>query len=159
MSGQPTTLRTVTGTCVSCESEGCVNQYGLCVRCHHELRFVVRPEAHREQQRRLGASAAEQAALKALENLGITVVSSYPDDNALWICDFCNIKIPVGGDITLIPLLESWALCYSCVSDLPYWPDAWSEPRPRACRCSACQLPIARALHLDTGLPSKGIGL
>jgi hypothetical protein len=159
MSKQSATVITVSGTCVSCESEGQVNEYGLCVRCHHELRFVVRPEAHREQQRRHAGSAAEQAALKALEDLGITVISSYPDDNTTWICDFCNTKIPVTGDITLIPLLESWALCYDCVSDLPYWPDAWCEPRPRACRCSACQLPIARALHLDTGLPSRGIGL
>lgn len=146
-------------SCPSCDTETQLSPQGVCRRCQGELRFVIRPEAHREQQRRSAGSAAEQTALKALEDLGITVISSYPDDNTLWICDFCNIKIPVTDDITLIPLLESWALCFDCVSDLPYWPDAWCEPRPRACRCSACQLPIARALHLDTGLPSRGIGL
>ena len=159
MPRQPTTLPTAKGSCISCESEGRINQYGLCVRCLHELRFVVRPEAHREQQRRLGASATEQAALKALEDAGITVITSYPDDNALWVCDSCNSQIPVAGDHTLIPLLGSWALCYPCVSDIPYWPDAWCEPRPRACRCSSCQLAIAKALHLDTDLPKRGIGL
>jgi hypothetical protein len=158
MSRQPTTVPTTTGTCISCDDEGRINQYGLCIRCHHELRFIVRPQAHREQQRRHGGSVDEQAALKGLEEAGITVISSYPDDNALWVCDSCNIKIPVTGDHTLIPLLGSWALCYPCVSEIPYWPDAWCEPRPRACRCSACQLPVARALHLDTGPPKREIG-
>jgi hypothetical protein len=159
MSRHAATVPTTPGACVSCDRERTVDQYGLCARCLHELRFIVRPEAHREQYRRHQASAAEQAALKALEDAGIVVVSSYPEDNAFWVCDSCNTRIPVTSDITLIPLLQSWALCYDCVSDIPYWPDAWCEPRPRACRCSACQLPIARALHLDTGLPNRGIGL
>ncbi|MEX1093406.1 MAG: hypothetical protein WEF28_09640, partial [Acidimicrobiia bacterium] len=45
--------------------------------------------------------------------------------------------------------LGSHALCTPCVTTIAYWPDAWTQPTPRACRCGACQTPLARALDAD----------
>lgn len=134
-------------TCISCDTPTTVGAQGLCSGCRDELRFIVRPEAHREAYRR---RIAAEAGLRAeMERLGVVVISSVPDDNSLWICDFCNTEIPVSGEHTLIPLLGSHALCGSCVSDIPYWPEGWTQPNPRACRCGACQIPVLRALELQ----------
>jgi hypothetical protein len=76
----------------------------------------------------------------------VVVISTFPADNNVWVCDLCNGEIPVVGEHTLIPLLGSYALCIPCVSGLPYWPDGWTEPRPRPCRCGACQRPVLAAL-------------
>lgn len=129
-------------SCVSCEARPADTSHGLCLPCFGDLRFVVRPTAHRETQRR---AEATDDYVKMLEDQGISVVQVIPDDNSLWICDSCNTQIPVDDDITLIPLLGSWALCTSCVTRIPYWPDAWTRPLPRACPCDACQLPLHRA--------------
>ena len=131
-------------TCISCDRPRPLSETGLCVPCRDELRFVVRPEAHREHQRRRHAS--EQASRDLFERLGITVITGYPRDNSLWICDICNSLIPVTGEHTLIPLLGSYALCTPCASELPYWPHGWTRPTPRACRCGACQRPLLAAI-------------
>ena len=130
--------------CPGCDTEAPIGAGGLCRRCRDELRFVVRPAAHREMERR--RAAAEAGLRDDLERLGVVIISAFPEHNGLWICDFCNDPIPVDGQQTLIPLLGSYALCMPCVTDLPYWPDAWTEPRPRPCRCGACQRPVLAAL-------------
>jgi len=148
-----------TKPCLSCDSETHVDTQGLCPSCRDELRFVVRPVAHREAYRR---RVAAEANLRAeMERLGVVVITSVPADNSLWICDFCNDQIPVEGEYTLIPLLGSHALCTSCVSGIPYWPDGWTKPTPRACRCDACQLPLLRCLDREQRRHDRqrGIGL
>ena len=131
-------------TCISCDVTTPTGPQGLCHSCRDELRFVVRPEAHREAYRR---RVAAEAGLRAeMERLGVVVISSVPDDNSLWLCDLCNHQIPVTGEYTLIPLLGSYALCIPCASTYPFWPDGWTEPRPRPCRCGACQRPVLTAL-------------
>lgn len=115
----------------------------LCPGCLGELRFVVRPEAHRETYRR--EIACEQITTDP-DSDGIVVISTLPADNSLWICDLCNTQIPVTGEYTLIPLAGGYALCASCADSLPFWPDAWTQPTPRACRCRACQTPLLSAL-------------
>ncbi len=154
---------TESAACVSCDAETQLTPQGLCGRCRDELRFVVRPTAHREAYRR--RVAAEAGLREELERYGVVVITSAPRDNSLWICDFCNTQIPVDGEYTLIPLLGSYALCPSCVTTIPYWPDGWTQPTPRACRCSACQTPLLEAsLHerRRTGRsldgPDAGIG-
>jgi hypothetical protein len=130
--------------CPSCDFEHELTDGGLCQRCRDELRFIVRPAAHREMYRR---GLAAEAGLRAeLERAGVVVISSLPDDNALWVCDMCNARIPVTGQDTLIPLMGSYALCIPCASTYPFWPDGWTQPRPRACRCGACQRPVLFAL-------------
>jgi len=130
--------------CVGCDGETQVDAQGLCGSCRDELRFVVRPVAHREAYRR---RVAAEANLRAeMERLGVVVITSVPDDNSLWVCDLCNNQIPVDCEYTLVPLLGSHALCASCVTTIPYWPDAWTQPTPRACRCGACQLPLLRTI-------------
>lgn len=133
-------------SCVSCDSPTTVDPQGLCPACRDELRFVVRPAAHREAYRR--RVAAETGLRQEMERLGVVIISSVPADNSLWICDLCNNQIPVAGEYTLIPLLGSYALCTPCVTTIPYWPDGWTQPTPRACRCGACQTPLLQALHL-----------
>ncbi|MDF1595728.1 MAG: hypothetical protein P1T08_06485 [Acidimicrobiia bacterium] len=148
-----------TQPCVSCDNETQVDAQGLCAPCRGELRFVVRPVAHREAYRR---RVAAEANLRAeMERLGVVVITSVPNDNSLWICDFCNNQIPVNGEYTLIPLLGSHALCTSCVTTIPYWPDGWTQPTPRACRCGACQLPRLRSLDREQRRHDRqrGIGL
>lgn len=141
--------------CVSCEARPATTRHGLCSPCLGELRFVVRPAAHREAQRRTDATSR---AIEELEAQGISVIQMVPDDNSLWICDFCNTQIPVADDTNLIPLLGSWALCSWCVTTIPYWPDAWTQPTPRACPCDACQLPLHRARqYLARNARSSGI--
>ena len=129
--------------CLSCDTETPLTPQGLCGRCRDELRFVVRPTAHREAYRRRVAGNA--GIREELERLGVLVITSAPRDNSLWLCDFCNTQIPVDDEYTLIPLLGSYALCPSCVTTLPYWPDGWTQPAPRACRCGACQTPLLEA--------------
>lgn len=130
--------------CSNCDTATATSSAELCDRCRNELRFVVRPAAHRETYRR---RVAAQSGLRAeMERLGVVMISSLPDDNGLWICDLCNTAIPVSGDITLIPLIGNYALCLFCVTSLPYWPDGWTEPTPRACRCGACQRPLLNVL-------------
>jgi hypothetical protein len=137
----------MTGGCLSCLSSTRLTEVGLCVACRDELRFVVRPAAHRETYRR--RVAAEAGIRTDLERLGVVLVSSVPPDNSLWICDLCNERIPVTGEYTLIPLIGSYALCIPCATTFPYWPDGWTQPTPRACRCGACQRPVLAALsHL-----------
>ena len=132
------------GDCPSCDTRGPLTEVGLCSRCRDELRFVVRPSAHRETYRR---RVAAEAGIRAdLERLGVVMISSLPPDNTLWICDLCNSQIPVTDEYTLIPLIGSYALCTTCASSLPYWPDGWTQPRPRACRCGACQRPLLAVL-------------
>lgn len=151
-------------TCVSCDDETQLTAQGLCGRCRGDLRFVVRPAAHREAYRRQVAAEADSRA--EMERHGVVVITSVPQDNSLWICDFCNTQIPADNEYTLIPLLGSYALCPSCVTTIPYWPDAWTQPTPRACRCGACQTPLLEAsLHerrrtgrsLDRPSPGAGI--
>jgi hypothetical protein len=138
---------TATASCLSCDGQIGDDPQGLCPACRGELRFVVRPAAHREAYRR--RVAAEAGLRQDLERLGVVVISSVPADNSLWICDLCNNQIPVPGEYTLIPLLGSHALCTPCVTTIPYWPDGWTQPTPRACRCGACQTPLLRALALQ----------
>lgn len=134
----------MTADCLSCDTHGPLTDVGLCAPCRNELRFVVRPAAHREVYRR---RVAAQAGLRVgLERLGVVMISSLPPDNTLWVCDLCNVQIPVAGDITLIPLMGSYALCLPCATTFPYWPDGWTQPTPRACRCGACQRPVLAAL-------------
>ena len=129
--------------CRSCDTETELTAQGLCGGCRDELRFVVRPAAHREAYRR--RIAAESDLRAEMERLGVVVITSVPEDNSLWICDFCNTRIPAHDEYTLIPLLGSYALCASCVTTIPYWPDGWTQPTPRACRCGACQTPLLEA--------------
>lgn len=143
--------------CLSCDDERSpLSRQGLCGRCQGELRFVTRPTAHREAYRR--RVAAEAGLHRQLERLGVVVITSVPDDNSLWICDLCNSQIPVEGDHTLIPLLGSYALCIPCVSALPYWPDAWTQPSPRACRCGPCQAPLLQGLRRDRHRQGPDLG-
>ena len=134
----------MTGECLSCLSTSALTEVGLCAPCRDELRFVVRPTAHREAYRR--AAAAEAGLRSDLERLGVVIVSAFPQDNSLWICDLCNSEIPVTGEHTLIPLIASYALCIPCATTFPYWPDGWTQPAPRACRCGACQRPLLAVL-------------
>ena len=134
----------MTGECRSCTAIAELTEVGLCRPCRDELRFVVRPGAHREAYRR--AVAAETGIRADLERLGVVVISTFPADNCLWVCDLCNGEIPVAGEHTLIPLLGSYALCIPCATTLPYWPEGWTQPTPRACRCGACQRPVLAAL-------------
>lgn len=134
----------MTGDCRSCAATAELTKVGLCRPCRDELRFVVRPAAHREAYRR---GVAAEACIRAdLERLGVVIVSSVPEDNSLWICDLCNEQIPVTGEHTLIPLLGSYAMCIPCATTFPYWPEGWTQPTPRACRCGACQRPVLAAL-------------
>jgi hypothetical protein len=132
------------GPCPNCDTRTRLTGVGLCRRCRDELRFVVRPVAHREMYRRGLVEMCDIHA--AMERVGVAIISSLPDDNGLWICDLCNVEIPVTGEHTLIPLLGSYALCIPCASSFPYWPDGWTQPTPRACRCGACQRPVLSAL-------------
>ena len=134
----------MSGACASCDAETRLTAQGLCESCRDDLRFVVRPAAHREAYRR--RVAAEAGFREEMERLGVVIITSVPDDNSLWFCDFCNSQIPVEGEYTLIPLLGSYALCTPCASTIPYWPDGWTQPTPRACRCGACQAPLLRTL-------------
>ncbi|MEX2623964.1 MAG: hypothetical protein WD651_09555 [Acidimicrobiia bacterium] len=143
-----------TAACVSCDAPIGTEPQSLCPACRDELRFVVRPAAHREAYRR---RVAAEASLRAeMERLGVVIITSVPADNSLWICDLCNNQIPVDAEYALIPLLGSHALCTPCVTTIPYWPDAWTQPAPRACRCGACQTPLLRALHPRSAL-ERGI--
>jgi hypothetical protein len=150
--------------CQGCDDETQLTAEGLCGSCRDDLRFIVRPAAHRETyRRRLAAEAGTRA---EMEHLGVVVITSVPDDNSLWICDFCNTQIPSDDEYTLIPLLGSYALCPSCVATVPYWPDGWTQPTPRACRCGACQTPLLEAsLHerrrtgRSRNRPSPGAGI
>ncbi|MCZ7532674.1 MAG: hypothetical protein M5U23_04595 [Acidimicrobiia bacterium] len=151
--------------CVSCDDETRLTAQGLCRRCRDDLRFIVRPVAHRETYRR--RVAAETPIRQEMEQHGVVIIASVPQDNSLWICDFCNTQIPADDEYTLIPVLGSYTLCPSCVTTIPYWPDGWTEPTPRACRCGACQTPLLEASlseHRRTGRsvdrpsPDAGIG-
>ena len=129
---------------MSCATTQDLTEAGLCEPCRNELRFVVRPAAHREAYRR---RVAAEAGMRAdLERLGVVIVSSVPQDNSFWVCDLCNEQIPVSGEYTLIPLMGTYALCTPCATTFPYWPDSWTEPTPRPCRCGACQRPILAVL-------------
>ena len=130
----------MTGQCGSCEHPADVFEPGLCGPCRSELRFIVRPEAHREMERRRQASRL--AARAVLQHFGVNLIDAYPRDNAHWICDICNSRIPITTEHTLIPLIGSYALCIPCAHQLPYWPEGWTRPTPRACRCGACQRPL-----------------
>lgn len=143
-----------TRTCVSCDGDVDLDDQGLCGLCPDELRFVVRPTAHREAYRR--RASAEVGLRDAMERLGVVIITSVPDDNSLWICDLCNSRIPVDDEYTLIPLLGSHALCIPCATTIPYWPDGWTQPSPRACRCGACQAPLLHILHSRPA--ERGIG-
>lgn len=134
------------GTCPNCDTEQQLTGCGLCRHCRDELRFVVRPAAHREMYRRSIAGPDPLEAELARLGVEVAVVSSLPEDNSLWICDLCNQRIEVSCEHTLIPLMGSYALCVSCASSFPFWPDGWTQPRPRACRCGACQRPVLAAL-------------
>jgi hypothetical protein len=136
---------------VSCDAETRLTAQGLCESCRDDLRFVARPATHREAYRR--RIAAEAGVRDQMERLGVVIVTSVPDDNSLWICDFCNSQIPVDGEYTLIPLLGSHALCTPCATTIPYWPDGWTQPTPRACRCGACQGPLLRILITERDHP------
>lgn len=134
---------TSSNACLSCDDETRLTSEGLCGRCRDDLRFIVRPVAHREAYRR--RVAAETPIREEMERHGVIIVTSAPADNSLWICDFCNTQIPADNEYTLIPVLGSYALCPSCVTTIPYWPDSWTQPTPRACRCGACQTPLLEA--------------
>lgn len=134
----------MTGICQSCDTRRLLAESGLCARCRDGLRFVVRPEAHREHYRR--NLAADTPIHNTLEQFGIVTITTLPQDNSLWICDLCNAQIPVTSEHALIPLIGDYALCIPCAAQLPFWPDGWTEPTPRACRCGACQRPLLQAL-------------
>ena len=87
--------------CVSCDARNSAHRTGLCGRCRDDLRFVVRPAAHREAYRR--RVAAEAGFRDEMERLGVVIITSVPDDNSLWICDFCNSQIPVDDEYTPHP--------------------------------------------------------
>jgi hypothetical protein len=134
----------MTDRCPNCDTPQHLTECGLCPHCRDQLRFVVRPAAHREMYRR---GLAEQEDIRAdLERAGIVIVSSLPLDNSLWVCDLCNAEIPITEEHTLIPLMGSYALCIPCASTYPFWPEGWTQPRPRACRCGACQRPLLNVL-------------
>lgn len=146
-----------TRACVSCDTPTAGDPQGLCGSCRDDLRFVLRPAAHREAYRR--RVAAEAGFRDEMERLGVVIITSVPDDNSLWICDFCNSQIPIHGEHTLIPVLGSYALCTPCVTTIAYWPDGWTQPTPRACRCDACQTPLLRPLDITAReTPGWGIG-
>ena len=134
----------MTAACRDCDGPDAVTPQGLCSRCQGELRFVVRPAAHREAYRR--QLAAEAGTRADLEQHSVVMISSLPSDNSLWICDICNAQIPAAAEFALIPMLGSYALCTPCAVTFPFWPDAWTQPTPRACRCGACQRPLLAAL-------------
>lgn len=147
MVDQPATSQSRTvghGACISCEQRRPLSAQQMCAPCQDGLQFITRPSAHREHERRLAADGRPD-----LEGQGFVVVTSFPHDNALWVCDFCNDQIEVADDQHLIPLLGTYALCGPCVERIPYWPEAWVEPSPRACGCDACQRPLAQAVLLD----------
>jgi hypothetical protein len=153
---------TIPEACLNCDADTWLSEQGLCHRCRDELRFVVRPAAHRDAYRR--RVAAEAGLRDQLERFGVVVISSVPDDNSLWLCDLCNTQIPVAADHTLIPLLGGHALCIPCVSTLPFWPDGWTHPTPRACACAACQTPLLqlprgalRREALERERPDRGL--
>jgi len=128
--------------CTTCEQLFDPTQGLLCQSCLGELRFIVRPEAHRETYRRELATQP----IPEFPGRDVITISTLPADNSLWICDLCNTRIPISGEFTLIPLAGSYALCGSCADSLPFWPEAWTQPSPRACRCRACQTPLLRVL-------------
>lgn len=128
--------------CPSCDTHQPLTESGLCTACRDQLRFIVRPEAHREHLRRRNATLPAVE----LDHDAITVIGVYPTDNSLWTCGLCNDQIPVTAEHTLIPVAGSHALCISCVSSSPYWPQAWTDPTPRTCRCAACQRPVLATL-------------
>lgn len=134
----------MTGTCESCDTRRLLGEAGLCAPCRDGLRFVVRPEAHREHYRR--NLVAETPFRNTLEQFGIVTITTLPQDNSLWICDLCNGRIPIPGEHTLIPLIGAYALCIPCATTFSYWPDGWTQPAPRSCRCGACQRPLLEAL-------------
>ncbi len=140
-------------TCVGCDAETRLTTQGLCEPCRDDLRFVVRPAAHREAYRR--RVAAETGGRDQMERRGVVIITGVPDDNSLWICDLCNSQIPVDGEYTLIPLLGSYALCTPCATTIGYWPDGWTEPTPRACRCGASQAPLLRILITERDHPHR----
>ena len=69
--------RTMSNDCVSCQARPGTTPHGLCEPCHEDLRFVVRPTAHRETERRADAS---DPAIRELERQGIAVIQIWPDD-------------------------------------------------------------------------------
>ncbi|MEX2652077.1 MAG: hypothetical protein WD473_06490 [Acidimicrobiia bacterium] len=144
---------TLNDTCASCDTQAGLTPQGLCELCRDELRFIVRPAAHREAYRR--RVAAEAGLREQMVRLGAIIITSVPNDNSLWICDLCNSQIPVDDEFTLIPLLGSHALCTPCVTTIAYWPDGWTQPAPRACRCGACQTPLLRALDNEPRQPHR----
>ncbi len=130
--------------CPSC-GVGDYHSDDLCAACRDALRWVVRPEAHRENRRRqIIASKTGKDALDTAHPL----IGSFPKDNGAWNCDLCEATIPVEDEFTLIPLIGTYAICTSCAEILPGWPTSWTHPKPRPCRCRACQTPVALALSL-----------
>jgi hypothetical protein len=130
--------------CPGCHHGPPATAADLCSLCRDDLRFVVRPQAHREQYRRNLAS--KRSELEELQGRGVLVMFGLPADNSEWICDLCNARIPVFGEHTLIPMMGDYALCTDCATAFPFWPDGWTQPSPRACRCGACQRPLLQAL-------------
>lgn len=143
----------MTEVCVSCDADIRLTPQGLCGSCRDDLRFVIRPAAHREAYRR--RVTAEVGLRDKMERLGVVIITSVPDDNSLWICDLCNSQIPVDGEYTLIPLLGSHALCTPCATTISYWPDGWTQPAPKACRCGACQTPLLRIFAAEPRNPHR----
>jgi len=139
--------------CLSCDTANPLTPQGVCGSCQDDLRFVTRPVAHREMYRR---EVAGQTHLRQeWEQRGVVIITSTPASNDLWICDLCNAVIPVAAEHTLIPLIGSYALCGTCVTGYPYWPDAWTHPTPRACRCDACQTPLRNLTPRNPPTPTR----
>ena len=93
-------------------------------RNRHVCPVPERAPLHRPPRSPPGDVPAEArrhaAARKRLEDdYGIVTITSLPPDNALWICDVCNTRIHVSGEVHLIPLIGSYALCFACVIPLP----------------------------------------
>jgi hypothetical protein len=136
--------RNLRSDCPSCATSGSGSDE-LCVACRDAFRWVVKPEAHREHRRRqIAGSVADRDGLESQHPL----TGSFPANNGIWNCDLCDTQIDVPAEFTLIPLYGSCALCTSCAERSAAWPEGWAHPRPRACRCRACQTPIALALTL-----------
>lgn len=130
--------------CPSCGASGSVNDE-ICVACRDAFRWVVKPEAHRENRRR---QIARFIANRDGGEPDHPLSGSFPPRNGTWSCDLCDTQIDVPAEFTLIPLNGSCALCTSCAEQSAGWPESWTHPRPRACRCRACQTPVALALTL-----------
>ena len=101
--------------CPSCGASGSVNDE-ICVACRDAFRWVVKPEAHRENRRR---QIARFIAYRDGGEPDHPLSGSFPANNGTWNCDLCDTQIDVPAEFTLIPLS----------AHVPCVPAARSDPR------------------------------